>query len=121
MAQCMQRYAQRLIAAICLHRKKTKPENAGTSFNAVARLPVAAKSRRSGAGGVAGPLRSSMSKAPLTGIRQSMSVTRNILMHMFGRPRGLLGRFGGVIMARMNEDCGAWVTDLLEVGPNDSV
>ena len=50
-----------------------------------------------------------------------MSVTRNILMHMFGRPRGVLGRLGGIIMARTNEDCGAWVADLLEIGPNDSV
>jgi ubiquinone/menaquinone biosynthesis C-methylase UbiE len=50
-----------------------------------------------------------------------MSVTRNILLHMFGRPRGLPGRLGGIIMAHMNEDCGAWVADLLEIGPNDSV
>jgi ubiquinone/menaquinone biosynthesis C-methylase UbiE len=28
---------------------------------------------------------------------------------------------GGAIMGRMNADCGAWVGDLLEVGPNDSV
>ena len=46
---------------------------------------------------------------------------RTILMHMFGRPRGVLGRLGGVIMARTNEDCGAWVTELLEIGPRDSV
>jgi ubiquinone/menaquinone biosynthesis C-methylase UbiE len=50
-----------------------------------------------------------------------MSVTRNILMRMFGHPRGLLGRLGGVIMAHMNADCGSWVTDLHEVGANDSV
>jgi ubiquinone/menaquinone biosynthesis C-methylase UbiE len=50
-----------------------------------------------------------------------MSVTRNILMHMFGRPGGVLGRLGGIIMARTNEGCGAWVADLLEIGPNDSV
>jgi ubiquinone/menaquinone biosynthesis C-methylase UbiE len=50
-----------------------------------------------------------------------MSIARNILMHMFGRPRGLLGRLGGIIMAHTNEDCGAWVADLLEIGPNDSV
>jgi ubiquinone/menaquinone biosynthesis C-methylase UbiE len=51
----------------------------------------------------------------------TMSVTGTIFLHMFGRPRGLLGRLGGIIMARMNEDCGAWVTDLLEIGPRDSV
>jgi ubiquinone/menaquinone biosynthesis C-methylase UbiE len=50
-----------------------------------------------------------------------MSLTRNILMRMFGRPRGVPGRLGGIIMARMNENCGAWVSDLLEIGPNDSV
>jgi hypothetical protein len=50
-----------------------------------------------------------------------MSVTRNILMHMFGRPKGVLGRLGGLIMARTNEDCGAWVVDLLEIRQNDSV
>ena len=50
-----------------------------------------------------------------------MSVTRNILMHMFGRPRGVMGRLGGIIMARTNEDCGVWVAGLLEIGPGDSV
>jgi ubiquinone/menaquinone biosynthesis C-methylase UbiE len=50
-----------------------------------------------------------------------MSFTRNILLHMFGRPRGVLGRLGGIIMARANEKCGAWVADLLEIGPDDSV
>ena len=42
-------------------------------------------------------------------------------MHMFGRPRGVLGRLGGIIMARTNEKCGAWVADLLEIGPDDSL
>lgn len=45
----------------------------------------------------------------------------NIFLRMFGRPRGVLGRLGGIIMARANADCGAWVTELLEVGANDSV
>ena len=42
-----------------------------------------------------------------------MSVMRNILMRMFGRPQGVLGRLGGIVMARMNADCGAWVSDSL--------
>jgi ubiquinone/menaquinone biosynthesis C-methylase UbiE len=46
---------------------------------------------------------------------------QSVLMRMFGRPRGVLGRLGGLIMARMNADCGAWVADLLEIGSNDSV
>jgi ubiquinone/menaquinone biosynthesis C-methylase UbiE len=42
-------------------------------------------------------------------------------MHTFGRPQGVLGRLGGIVMARMNAECGAWVCDLLQVGPNDKV
>lgn len=42
-------------------------------------------------------------------------------MRAFGRPQGVLGRLGGVIMARMNADCGAWVAGLLEVRPDDAV
>jgi SAM-dependent methyltransferase len=42
----------------------------------------------------------------------------NVLMRAFGRPQG---RLGGIIMASTNEGCGAWVIDLLEVGPNDNV
>jgi ubiquinone/menaquinone biosynthesis C-methylase UbiE len=44
-----------------------------------------------------------------------------IFAHMFGHPRGLLGRLGGVIMARMNADCGVWAASLLEVAAKDSV
>lgn len=50
-----------------------------------------------------------------------MSIADAILMRMFGRPRGRLGRFGGLIMARMNDDKGAWAVELLEIEPNDSV
>jgi ubiquinone/menaquinone biosynthesis C-methylase UbiE len=50
-----------------------------------------------------------------------MSTMRNILMRMFGRPRGFLGRLGGIIMARTNEECGSWVTELLAIGPSESV
>jgi ubiquinone/menaquinone biosynthesis C-methylase UbiE len=42
-------------------------------------------------------------------------------MRAFGRPQGLLGKLGGLIMARMNADCGAWVADLLEVHAGDAV
>jgi ubiquinone/menaquinone biosynthesis C-methylase UbiE len=44
-----------------------------------------------------------------------------ILMQMFGRPRGLLGKLGGLIMARTNAEFGTWVSDLLEIAPNDRV
>lgn len=50
-----------------------------------------------------------------------MSAMRNLLMRAFGRPQGLLGSLGGMVMARTNAECGAWVSDLLEVEPNDSV
>jgi ubiquinone/menaquinone biosynthesis C-methylase UbiE len=46
---------------------------------------------------------------------------RDVLIHMFGRPQGVLGKVGGFIMARTNEAYGAWATDLLEVGPDDTV
>ena len=50
-----------------------------------------------------------------------MAAGANLLMNMFGRPRGIIGRLGGVIMARMNADCGVWVAGLLEVTPGDAV
>jgi ubiquinone/menaquinone biosynthesis C-methylase UbiE len=42
-------------------------------------------------------------------------------MHAFGRPQGVLGRLGGIIMARMNADFGMWVAGFLEIGPADHV
>ena len=50
-----------------------------------------------------------------------MGFGRSILMRMFGRPEGILGRLGGAIMARMNNECGAWVVDLLGIDPHDWV
>ncbi len=42
-------------------------------------------------------------------------------MRMFGRPKGIPGRVGGIIMARTNQPCAAWVIDLLGIQPHDSV
>jgi ubiquinone/menaquinone biosynthesis C-methylase UbiE len=50
-----------------------------------------------------------------------MSVARSILIRTFGRPKGVLGRLGGIIMARTNLACAAWVIDLLEIQRNDKV
>lgn len=50
-----------------------------------------------------------------------MSVLHNILLRTFGRPHGLLGRVGGIIMARTNRKCAAWVVGLLDTQPNDRV
>src|ERR1700739_1217184 len=46
---------------------------------------------------------------------------RAILMRMFVRPRGLLGRLGGRIMGRTNARWGIAVSDLLQVAPTDRV
>jgi ubiquinone/menaquinone biosynthesis C-methylase UbiE len=50
-----------------------------------------------------------------------MGFTRDLLLRMFGRPRGVLGRLGGLIMARTNADFGVRATGLLDVRPGDSV
>lgn len=50
-----------------------------------------------------------------------MSITQTLLMRMFGRPKGILGKLGGRIMERTNDACGAWVAELLDVEANDSV
>ena len=50
-----------------------------------------------------------------------MSIMQNILLRTFGRPQGAMGRLGGIIMARTNEECGAWVAGLLEIGASDAV
>jgi len=46
---------------------------------------------------------------------------RELLMRMFGRPRGFLGRLGGVIMSRVNRDAAAQVIKLLDVRSDDKV
>ena len=50
-----------------------------------------------------------------------MGFARSILMRMFGRPKGVLGRLGGVIMARTNRTAANLVIDLLDVQPGDKV
>src|SRR5262249_18494786 len=50
-----------------------------------------------------------------------MSIVHRILLRTFGRPQGLLGRVGGLIMARTNQQCAAWVIDLLDIQPHDRV
>ncbi|MCE8032175.1 class I SAM-dependent methyltransferase [Billgrantia tianxiuensis] len=50
-----------------------------------------------------------------------MSVVKNILMRSFGRPTGLLGRVGGIIMARMNRRIAQRVIELLDIQPSDRV
>lgn len=50
-----------------------------------------------------------------------MSVLDNLLMRMFGRPQGILGRLGGLIMARTNREFVYEVIDLLDIQLNDQV
>ena len=50
-----------------------------------------------------------------------MSVGYSILLRAFGCPKGILGRLGGIIMARMNRKCAAWAIDLLGVQPHERV
>ena len=50
-----------------------------------------------------------------------MPRTRKFLMRMFGRPKGVLGRFGGLIMARVNRNAAAQIIELLDVRPDDKV
>ncbi|MCC5599834.1 class I SAM-dependent methyltransferase [Nostoc favosum] len=50
-----------------------------------------------------------------------MSIVDSIFMQMFGRPKDVLGRFGGIIMARMNQAFTYSVIDLLEIQSNDKV
>jgi ubiquinone/menaquinone biosynthesis C-methylase UbiE len=50
-----------------------------------------------------------------------MSIAHSILMRMFGRPKGILGRLGGIIMARTNQKCAAWIIGLLGIQLNNRV
>jgi hypothetical protein len=50
-----------------------------------------------------------------------MNVAHGILMRIFGPRKGILGRLGGIIMARTNQQCNAWVIDLLGIQLHDSV
>ena len=50
-----------------------------------------------------------------------MGIGSDILMRTFGRPSGVLGRLGGIILARTNRRYAAWVVDLLDVRQPDQV
>ncbi len=50
-----------------------------------------------------------------------MRIADTILMRAFGRPRGTLGRLGGLLMARLNRRTAERAVALLEVRPGDRV
>ncbi len=50
-----------------------------------------------------------------------MGPGRGILMRMFGHPTGLLGRLGGIILARANYRTAVWTIRLLNLRRDDAV
>ena len=50
-----------------------------------------------------------------------MRMLKSTLMRMFGRPRGTLGKLGGIIMARTNAAFARFVISLLDVQPREKV
>ncbi|MGH7124366.1 MAG: class I SAM-dependent methyltransferase [Stellaceae bacterium] len=50
-----------------------------------------------------------------------MGLGRGLLLRMFGRPRGSLGRLGGAVMARTNRAAAQWVVGVLEPRAGDRV
>ena len=50
-----------------------------------------------------------------------MSGARDVLMRMFGHPEGVLGRLGGIIMARTNHLAAKEIIGLLDVRAADQV
>jgi ubiquinone/menaquinone biosynthesis C-methylase UbiE len=55
------------------------------------------------------------------GVDRAVDYARTILLRMFGRPQGVLGRLGGVIMARVNRAAAADIIDLLDIEPGDKL
>jgi len=53
--------------------------------------------------------------------RSIMAIGRRILMRMFGCPSGLLGRLGGLILARTNRRAAETAIELLALRPGDTV
>ena len=50
-----------------------------------------------------------------------MSMVNNILIRTFGHPKGVLGKLGGMVMARMNVMVYQRAIELLDVRPHDKV
>ena len=50
-----------------------------------------------------------------------MTVLKSILMRTFGRPRGTLGKLGGMIMARTNAAFARSAIGLIDIQPTDKV
>mgnify|MGYP004474599509 CR=1 FL=1 len=53
--------------------------------------------------------------------QQHLGIVGSLLMRMFGRPKGILGRLGGLILARTKRDFTQWVIHLLDAQPDEKV
>jgi ubiquinone/menaquinone biosynthesis C-methylase UbiE len=51
----------------------------------------------------------------------TMGFVQSLLMRAFGRPTGVLGRLGGIIMARTNQRMAQRAIELLDVQPSERV
>jgi ubiquinone/menaquinone biosynthesis C-methylase UbiE len=52
---------------------------------------------------------------------QAVSFVKRTLLRTFGRPQGVLGRLGGIIMARVNQNIAARAIELLDIQQHDRV
>jgi ubiquinone/menaquinone biosynthesis C-methylase UbiE len=50
-----------------------------------------------------------------------MAIAERILMRMFGRPEGVLGRLGGIILARTNRSFAQELVTFLDIGASEKV
>jgi SAM-dependent methyltransferase len=56
-----------------------------------------------------------------TNDRSDLGLVARILMNTFGVPKGVLGRLGGKVMARSNQEVAQWAVELLAIGSQDQV
>lgn len=52
---------------------------------------------------------------------ETVGLVERVLLRTFGRPAGILGRIGGRVMARTNDEVAEWVVSLLDVDPDSHV
>src|SRR5262245_42259295 len=54
-------------------------------------------------------------------VRPRLSFLKNFPMRAFGRPKGLVGRLGGIVMAWSNRRIATRTVELLNIEPSDRV
>lgn len=60
-----------------------------------------------------------LEKGSRTMTQQPMSLPQKLLLRMFGRPTGLLGRIGGFLLALEKGEFIPWVIEQLQIAPGD--